>query len=192
MGCESRRAKASRSLRDSFLRKGSFGAAVLAAAVILVWPADAGAQLPTPSPTPGPTLGNVFGGASGQNPPPSALIPTPPAGTAPVAPPAEAPAAPAAPASGSDIILGIRVVGYQTVSPDTIAHYLGIKVGDPYDPEKLRQNFPALWEAGLLENAKIEAERSPEGVTLVVTIEERPVIKDVDYVGNKKLSTSQI
>ena len=78
------------------------------------------------------------------------------------------------------------------MSPDTIAHYLGIKVGEAYDPEKVRKNFPALWEAGLLENARIEAERSPEGVTLVITIEERPLVKDVEYVGNKKLSTSQI
>ena len=92
----------------------------------------------------------------------------------------------------ADRVIGIRVVGYQTVSPDTIAHYLGIKVGEAYDPEKVRKNFPALWEAGLLENAKIEAERSPEGVTLVITIEERPLVKDVEYVGNKKLSTSQI
>ena len=99
---------------------------------------------------------------------------------------------PAAPAGAGDVIVGIRVVGYQTVSPDTIAHYLGIKVGDTYDPEKIRQNFPALWETGLLENAKIEAERSSAGVTLVVTVEERPIVKDVDFIGNKKLSTSQI
>ena len=57
--------------------------------------------------------------------------------------------------------MGIRVVGYQTVSPDTIAHYLGVKVGDRYDPEKIRSNFPALWEVGLLENVSVEAERAP-------------------------------
>ena len=158
------------------MRAGSFGPAVLAAAAA-VWSASAAAQqppAPPPLPAPSPT----------------------PAVAAPVVPPSVPPATgeqapPAAPAAG-DRIIGIRVVGYQTVAPDTIAHYLGIKVGDPYDPEKLRQNFPSLWEAGLLENAKIEAERSPEGVTLVVTVEERPQVKDVDYVGNKKLSTSQI
>jgi outer membrane protein insertion porin family len=166
------------------LRKGSIGAAVLAAAVIAVWPAAARAQQPTPSPTPGPTLGNVFAIPSGDNPAAPVPAPTPPAPTAPETPPAAV--------AGPDTIVGIRVVGYQTVSPDTIAHYLGIKVGDPYDPEKLRQNFPALWEAGLLENARIEAERSAAGVTLVVTIEERPVVKDVDFTGNKKISTSQI
>jgi outer membrane protein insertion porin family len=137
--------------------------------------------------------------ASAQEPPP---IPTPPASappapvnpSAPAAPPETAPVPP--PESPSvetgDRIVGIRVVGYQTVSPDTIAHYLGIKVGDPYDPEKIRANFRALWDVGLLENLEIHAERSPGGVTLVITIEERPVIKFIDFTGNKKLSTSQI
>jgi len=83
-------------------------------------------------------------------------------------------------------------VGYQTVSPDTIAHYLGIKIGDVYDPEKIRQNFHALWDVGLLENVHIEAEREAGGVTLLVTIEERPIIKDIEFTGNKKLSSSQI
>ena len=99
---------------------------------------------------------------------------------------------PASAAAAGEPILGIRVVGYQTVSPDTIAHYLGIKVGDPYDPEKIRANFHALWDVGLLENVQIEAEREPAGVTLVVTIEERPIIKEVDFTGNKKLTTTQI
>jgi outer membrane protein insertion porin family len=44
----------------------------------------------------------------------------------------------------------------------------------------------------LLDNATIEAERSDQGVTLVVTIEERPTITALDFEGNKKVSTSQI
>ncbi len=173
------------------MRKGSFGAAVLTAALTGVAVAQ---EQPTPGPTPAPTppasAPAPAAVAPGTQPP--APGPTPPATGAP-APAVVAPATqPPAPVPPADRIIGIRVVGYQTVSPDTIAHYLGIKVGDPYDPEKLRQNFPQLWEAGLLENAKIEAERSPEGVTLVVTIEERPTVKDVDFVGNKKLSTTQI
>lgn len=190
MGCGSRRAKASRSLRGaSFLRQGSFGAAVLAAAVTGLSAVYAQEPPPVPSPTP---QVPAPASPSAAAPAPAAPAPTPsPSGVPPVAS-ETAPAGTPASASGPETIVGIRVVGYQTVSPDTIAHYLGIKVGDTYDPEKLRQNFPTLWEAGLLENAKIEAERSPAGVTLVVTIEERPVIKDVEFVGNKKLSTSQI
>jgi outer membrane protein insertion porin family len=117
--------------------------------------------------------------------------------TPPVVTPVPAPASPAPEASVStsatgERIIGIRVVGYQTVTPDTIAHYLGIKAGDPYDPEKIRERFRALWDVGLLENLSIEAERSAAGVTLVITIEERPVVQAVDFEGNKKLSASQI
>ncbi len=153
---------------------------MLAAAMLAL--SHARAQEPPPSPTPQPV------------PSAPAPVPTPaaPGVEAPAVPPSEAPpVVPAAPA-GPDTIVGFRVVGYQTVSPDTIAHYLGIKVGDKYDPEKVRQNFAALWDTGLLENAKVEAEPSSAGVTLVVTVEERPLVKDVDFTGNKKLSTSQI
>jgi outer membrane protein insertion porin family len=127
--------------------------------------------------------------ASGQTP---AVSPPPSAAPTPIPTPVSSASDTAAPAAPKEKILGIRVVGYQTVSPDTIAHYLGVKVGDPYDPEKIRENFQALWDVGLLENVSIEAERAAGGVTLVVTIEERPTVKDVDFTGNKKFSNTQI
>jgi outer membrane protein insertion porin family len=132
---------------------------------------------------------SLGGAALAQEAPPPPL-PTPPPAEAPAAPPAQTP--PPSAAVAGEPILGIRVVGYQTVAPDTIAHYLGIKVGDPYDPEKIRANFHALWDVGLLENVRIEAEREPAGVTLVVTIEERPIIKEVEFTGNKKLTSTQM
>jgi outer membrane protein insertion porin family len=117
--------------------------------------------------------------------------PTPVPGSAKPAAPAT-PAAQLPPAAPAERIVGIRVVGYQTVSPETIAHYLGVKVGDAYDPEKIRANFQSLWDVGLLENISVEAEREPAGITLVVTIEERPTISAIEYSGNKKVSTSDI
>ena len=128
--------------------------------------------------------------AAGQTP---AVSPPPPAAPTPVPSPVPpAPSAPAPAAAPREKIVGIRVVGYQTVSPDTIAHYLGVKAGDPYDPDKIRDNFQALWDVGLLENVSIEAEREAGGVTLIVTIEERPTIKEVEFTGNKKFSNTQI
>jgi outer membrane protein insertion porin family len=124
-------------------------------------------------------------------PTPVSTAPTPVATAPTPAPAAAAPATPL-PVTASERIVGIRVLGYQTVAPDTIAHYLGVKVGDPYDPEKIRENFQALWDVGLLENVSIEAERGSSGVTLLITIEERPTIHDIEFQGNKKFSTSQI
>ncbi|HEX9150355.1 MAG TPA: outer membrane protein assembly factor BamA [Thermoanaerobaculia bacterium] len=139
-----------------------------------------------------------------QPPVPAGAVPGPAVTVAPIPSPTPAPARPAEPtpapgpaaqlppAAPAERIVGIRVVGYQTVSPETIAHYLGVKVGDAYDPEKIRANFQSLWDVGLLENVSVEAEREPAGVTLVVTIEERPTISAIEYSGNKKVSTSDI
>jgi outer membrane protein insertion porin family len=143
---------------------------------------------PPPTPTPGavvPTPAAVVPTRAVGAPAPALVAPTP-------APNILNPNPKPAPVAPSERIVGIRVVGYQTVSPDTIAHYLGVKVGDPYDPEKIRANFQSLWDVGLLENVSVEAERDAAGVTLVVTIEERPTISSIDFTGNKKLSTSQI
>src|SRR5262249_38846560 len=67
-----------------------------------------------------------------------------------------------------------------------------IKVGDDYDPEKIRENFQTLWDVGLLEDVSVEAERTAPGVTLIVTMEEGRTVKEVDFTGNKKFSNSQI
>jgi len=142
---------------------GLFAAGLLlASAVRAQSPTPAPAGLPEPQPTPAP----------------AATVPT-----------AQAPS----PGTlAGERIIGIRVVGYQSVSPDTVAHYLGIKVGDPYDPEAIRARFHTLWDVGLLDNVTIEAEHDAQGVTLVVTVEERPTITALDFEGNKKITTSQI
>ena len=146
-----------------------FKTLVAAALGLMVGFANGLAQQPAPAPHPGPPIAITV---PGQAPPPAAPLATA--------------ARPAPPSSGSGSS------GYQTVSPETIGHYLGIRVGDPYDPEKIRSRFQALWDVGLLENISIEAEPAAAGVTLVVTVEERPTIKTVEFSGNRKLSTSQI
>jgi outer membrane protein insertion porin family len=160
------------------LRGPRLGAALLAAGLLSAAPGAA--QEPAPSPTPDSSAPAV----------PLPVPTPPPAATQEEPPPLPAPSTAAA--GTGERIVGVRVVGYQTVSPDTIAHYLGIKVGDKYDPDAIRSNFQKLWDVGLLEDLRIEAERAPDGVTLVITIEERPIVKEVEFSGNKKLSTSQI
>ncbi|HEY3169407.1 MAG TPA: outer membrane protein assembly factor BamA [Thermoanaerobaculia bacterium] len=178
-----------RSAGACFSASGAIAAAILLAAMPVNAQAPPAVRTPAVQPPPPPA-------PAGAVPTPAIMIPpvpspTPiPAPTRPVETPIPTPALP--PAGPSERIVGIRVVGYQTVSPETIAHYLGVKVGDRYDPERIRANFQALWDVGLLENVSVEAERDPAGVTLLVTIEERPTISAIDFSGNKKVSTSDI
>ncbi len=89
-------------------------------------------------------------------------------------------------------IVEIAVRGGKLVGPDTISFYLGVKVGDVYDAETLRKGFTKLWDSGLFEDLLLEKEEVPGGVKLVAAVVERPKVGDLDFRGNKKLTTSQL
>jgi len=84
------------------------------------------------------------------------------------------------------------MTGSSAISAETVLFYLGMHVGDPYDPEKIRKNFDNLWKSDLFDDVKIEADHGPGGVTLFFTVVERPTVYAVEYSGNKKLSIAQI
>lgn len=96
-----------------------------------------------------------------------------------------------APAPGKAIV-EIAVRGGKTVTPETIAFYLGVKAGDPYDPARVRRAFPKLWESGLFDDLRLEEEPVPGGVRIVAVVTERPRVSDLEFRGNKKLTTSQL
>lgn len=84
------------------------------------------------------------------------------------------------------------VVGNTSVASDTIRVYLGVLPGDVYDPTTIRNNFPNLWQTGLFDDIRIEAERGPNGVIVRATVKERPRVGAVEYRGNKNLNTTKI
>ncbi len=100
--------------------------------------------------------------------------------------------APLPSASAGPKIVEIVTKGGKTVTPETIGFYLGVKVGDPYDPLLLRRNFGRLWDSGLFEDLSLEKEDVPGGVKLVAVFVERPTVADLEFRGNKKLTTSQL
>jgi outer membrane protein insertion porin family len=85
-----------------------------------------------------------------------------------------------------------RGQGRQDDRSETVGFYLGLKAGDPYDDDLVKHNFTKLWESGLFEDVTLEKDVTPEGVILTATVVERPTIADLEFRGNKKLTTSQL
>jgi outer membrane protein insertion porin family len=140
--------------------------------------------------------------APGQEPQPVRPVPTPPpsafqakepasplSGTFP-APSVGAP--PPAIALPSPKIVQIAVEGGKTVTGETIGFYLGIKVGEPYDPDVIKRNFMRLWDSALFDDLRIEKEVVPGGVKVVAYVVERPRVTDLEFRGNKKLTGSTL
>jgi outer membrane protein insertion porin family len=76
----------------------------------------------------------------------------------------------------------IRVEGLQRVEPGTIFGSLPFRVGDGYNDDKGAAAIRALFGLGLFKDVRLEV----SGEILVVVVEERPTVADVDFVGTKE------
>lgn len=76
----------------------------------------------------------------------------------------------------------IRVEGLQRVEPGTIFASLPFRVGETYNDDKGSTAIRALFGLGLFKDVRLEV----SGDVLVVIVEERPTVADVDFVGAKE------
>ncbi|MGJ7498678.1 outer membrane protein assembly factor BamA [Variovorax sp. RT4R15] len=76
----------------------------------------------------------------------------------------------------------IRVEGLQRVEPGTIFASLPFRVGDTYNDERGSAAIRALFDLGLFKDVRIDV----SGNVLVVIVEERPTIAEVDFAGTKE------
>ena len=76
----------------------------------------------------------------------------------------------------------IRVEGLQRVEPGTVFASLPVRVGDAYNDEKGAAAIRALFALGLFKDVRLEV----AGDVLVVIVEERPTVADVNFVGTRE------
>jgi hypothetical protein len=82
----------------------------------------------------------------------------------------------------------IRVEGVQRTEAGTIFNYLPIKVGDRVTDERISDAVKALYATGFFRDVRLEA----QGDVLIVSVQERPTISSITYVGNKEFDTDTI
>ena len=76
----------------------------------------------------------------------------------------------------------IRIEGLQRVEPGTVFVSLPVRVGDVYNDEVGSSAIRTLFALGLFKDVRIEV----NGDVLVIVVEERPTIAEVDFVGTKE------
>ena len=86
------------------------------------------------------------------------------------------------------VIRDIRIEGIQRTEAGTVFTYLPVKVGDTFDDDKAAQSIRALFATGFFKDVRLET----QGDVLIVLIEERPAISQIDFVGLKEFDKDQI
>jgi outer membrane protein insertion porin family len=85
-------------------------------------------------------------------------------------------------------VTDIRVEGIQRTEPGTVFSYLPIKVGDTVSEDRVTAAVKALYATGFFKDVRLEA----EGNVLVVVLEERPAIAQIDIAGSKEFDAKQL
>ena len=86
------------------------------------------------------------------------------------------------------VVKDIRVDGIQRTEAGTVFSYLPIKVGETMNDEKAAQAIKTLFATGFFKDVRIEI----DGGIVVVVLEERPAIAQIDFVGLKEFDKEQI
>ena len=82
----------------------------------------------------------------------------------------------------------IAVEGNQRVDDETIRAYLSIRPGKSFSAQDVDQSLKALFETGLFSDVSIVQ----RGGTLVVSVDENPIINKIAFEGNKKFKDDQL
>ena len=104
-------------------------------------------------------------------------------------PPAQSAPAPSAPATKQgSIIQHVAVRGTQRIEPATVLSYVSIREGEPYDEQAVDRSLKTLFATGLFADVKIDW----DGSTLTFNVVENPIINQVVYEGNNKVSDKEL
>ncbi len=86
------------------------------------------------------------------------------------------------------VVKDIRVEGLQRTEPGTVFNYLPVKVGETMNDDLASQAIKSLYGTGFFKDVRIEA----EGDVLVVTVQERSSVAQIDFSGNKSFPTDKM
>lgn len=82
----------------------------------------------------------------------------------------------------------VVVEGNQRIEPDTVMSYMQIGAGEPYDAMLVDESVKALFQTGLFADVKIFM----RGSSLVVVVEENPLINRVNFEGNSEIKDKDL
>jgi outer membrane protein insertion porin family len=103
--------------------------------------------------------------------------------------------APAANPQGTPTIERIEFQGNRRIRSETLRARIFSRPGDPVNEEALRRDFHALWNTQYFEDIRLELEDSPDKPNqkiVIFYVTERPIIRRIEYKGNKSITESDI
>ncbi len=90
------------------------------------------------------------------------------------------------------IIRQIEIKGNKRIGTAAIKGSIGLRAGDPYNPEAVSQDVSSIWAMGYFDNVEVVVEDVEGGLKLVFLVTERPVITRIVFEGNDKIGSGKL
>jgi len=86
----------------------------------------------------------------------------------------------------------IQYVGPQTISKERVIAQIRTKAGEPYSESIAEQDIRALYATGALQNVRIFAEPEGDGVKVMVVLQTRSLVHEIEITGAERISPKSL
>ncbi len=94
--------------------------------------------------------------------------------------------------NGERIINKLKVTNNNVVSEQTIISKLKSKEGSEYSPLILSDDIKRLYATGLFNDVSADLVDEADGLVVVFKVEEKPMLKDIVFTGNRRIRTKKL
>ncbi|MBT5419494.1 MAG: hypothetical protein HOK80_01285, partial [Candidatus Cloacimonetes bacterium] len=92
----------------------------------------------------------------------------------------------------NSLILDIKTSGNENIETELIRSLILFEIGENYNPEDISESISNLHQLGVFKDIRIEKEELPQGLSVSIFVVEYPIVDQIDFSGNKKLSDKNI
>ncbi|MFC1674821.1 outer membrane protein assembly factor BamA [Candidatus Omnitrophota bacterium] len=85
-------------------------------------------------------------------------------------------------------VTSIKVEGNKAISTNVIVSKMKTRIGSPYQDNVISDDLKRLYLLGYFSDIKIDTEDYKQGLRVIVTVVERPIIEEITFTGNRGLN----
>jgi outer membrane protein insertion porin family len=86
----------------------------------------------------------------------------------------------------------IDVQGNKRIETATILAKIKTKEGDVFSPAVIREDIKALYQLGHFEDVQVRTEGFENGLKVIFSVKEKPLIREITFEGNDELTTEKL
>lgn len=89
-------------------------------------------------------------------------------------------------------IVDVVIKGNRRIEKSTVLNVIKMKAGDTLESDKTDSDIRAIYKMGHFQDVQVTTEPSEKGTVLVYVVSEKPIVRSIQFAGNKELTTDKL